>query len=277
MPLKIMMSTLYLVATPIGHLDDVTHRALKVLSSVTYIACEHPHHSQKLLKHYGITTPCIRYHQHNEQEKLTTIVADLKAGKSIALISDAGCPNFSDPGLLLVQEVQKAGLSVVPIPGPNAANTALISSGLPPHPHYFYGFLPAKTKERQDVLQDLSHLSATLVFYEAPHRLKASLKDCLAILGNREACLARELTKQYETIWRTSLQTLFDHADDHARGEMVVLIRGNDLKYNVEDETILQYLTRLKPHMPTKTAIDLTAQLLNLKKNHVYKLDRDHQ
>lgn len=218
--------TLYLVATPIGNLEDVTQRALRVLSEVDVVACEDTRRTRVLLDRYGIRTKTLSYHEHNERQRAEELCARLEAGESIAVVSDAGTPGISDPGFRLVRAAAARGLRVVPVPGPTALVSALIASGLPTDEFYFGGFLPARTHARRVRLAEVRGLSATLVFYEAPHRIAHLLADAREILGERRAAVARELTKLHEEIARGSLSELAERfaSGETARGEMVVVI-----------------------------------------------------
>jgi 16S rRNA (cytidine1402-2'-O)-methyltransferase len=222
-----MAGTLYLVATPIGNLEDITQRALRTLAEVDLIACEDTRHSQRLLLHFGIRTKLISYHEHNERERAVELGAMLQAGKNIALISDAGTPGISDPGFRLVNTAREVGARVVPIPGASAFVVALVASGLPTDQFFFGGFLPARAAQRRARFDSVSALPATLVFYEAPHRIANALRDACEILGDREAVVARELTKLHEEILRGRLSELiekFEATDASPRGEMVLII-----------------------------------------------------
>ena len=224
-----MPGTLYLVATPIGNLADITHRALQVLKDVDLIACEDTRHTNKLLNHYGITTKTISYHEHNEQQRAAHLIEKLKEGSDIAVVSDAGTPSISDPGFRLVRSAIENDITVVPVPGPSALISALIAAGLPTDEFFFAGFLPSRPNARRTRLSELVSVPGTLIFYEAPHRLAAALKDALAVLGEREAVVARELTKLHEEIRRGRLSELAAHYSNEqdARGEIVVLIDRN--------------------------------------------------
>lgn len=225
-----MPGTLYLVATPIGNLADITHRALQVLSAVDLIACEDTRHTHKLLSHYAITTKTISYHEHNEQQRATELIERLKQGSNIAVVSDAGTPSISDPGFRLVRAAIENEIAVVPVPGPSALITALIAAGLPTDEFFFAGFLPSRSSARRARLAELQSVPGTLIIYEAPHRLAATLRDAYEILGEREAVVARELTKLHEEIRRGRLSELsVDYADHQQdiRGEIVVLIDRN--------------------------------------------------
>jgi 16S rRNA (cytidine1402-2'-O)-methyltransferase len=224
-----MPGTLYLVATPIGNLADITHRALQILKDVDLIACEDTRHTHKLLNHYGITTKTISYHEHNEQQRAAELIALLKQGSDIAVVSDAGTPSISDPGFRLVRAAIESDLPVVPVPGPSALISALIAAGLPTDEFFFAGFLPSRANARRARLEQLRTVPGTLIFYEAPHRLAATLQDAVEILGERETVVARELTKLHEEIRRGRLSDLARNyaAEENARGEIVVLIDRN--------------------------------------------------
>ncbi|HEY0723280.1 MAG TPA: 16S rRNA (cytidine(1402)-2'-O)-methyltransferase [Pyrinomonadaceae bacterium] len=225
-----MPGTLYLVATPIGNLADITHRAVQILKDVDLIACEDTRHTNKLLNHYGIKTKTLSYHDHNEQQRATQLVEQLQQGNNIAVVSDAGTPSISDPGFRLVRAAIEKDITVVPVPGPSALISALIAAGLPTDEFFFAGFLPSRTNARRTRLSELQSVPGTLIFYEAPHRLAATLKDALEVLGEREAVVARELTKLHEEIRRGRLSELAaDYADQKSdiRGEIVVLIDRN--------------------------------------------------
>ena len=220
-----MPGTLYLVATPIGNLADITHRALDVLTNVAVIACEDTRHTRKLLQHYGISTKTVSYHEHNEQERARQLIQTLREGKDVAVVSDAGTPSISDPGYRLVRAAIDNDLAVVPVPGPSALISALIAAGLPTDEFFFGGFLPARSNARRTRLTDLRSVPGTLVFYEAPHRLADTLKDAYEILGEREAVVARELTKLHEEFKRGRLSGLAEHySNEEPRGEIVLLI-----------------------------------------------------
>jgi 16S rRNA (cytidine1402-2'-O)-methyltransferase len=218
--------TLYLVATPIGNLEDITARALRVLREVDLIACEDTRHTRTLLNHFSIPTKTLSYHEHNERERAAELAARLNAGASVALVSDAGTPGINDPGFRLVRACVEQDIRVVPIPGATAFVSALVASGLPTDEFYFAGFLPPRQHARRLRLADLRAVAATLVFYEAPHRIADTLADAREILGEREAAVARELTKLHEEIARGRLSELVARfSGEHAaRGEMVLVI-----------------------------------------------------
>jgi 16S rRNA (cytidine1402-2'-O)-methyltransferase len=221
-----MAGSLYIVATPIGNLEDITQRALRVLREVDLVACEDTRHTRKLLNHYGISTKTISYHEHNERERAAELQARLEDGANVAVVSDAGTPAVSDPGFRLVRLAAESGVRVVPIPGPTALISALVASGLPTDEFFFGGFLPARSNARRARLAELRSLNATIIFYEAPHRIAATLKDAREILGEREAVVARELTKLREEIARGRLSELAERysSSETARGEIVLVI-----------------------------------------------------
>ncbi|NLW06439.1 MAG: 16S rRNA (cytidine(1402)-2'-O)-methyltransferase [Clostridia bacterium] len=221
------MANLYLVATPIGNLEDITLRALKVLKEVDYIAAEDTRRTRELLAHYGLHTPLTSYHHHNRASKTPYLLSLLQEGKEIALVSDAGLPGISDPGEELVQQAIVAGIKVIPIPGANAALTALVASGLPTGRFAFEGFLPRSPGARRQKLQKLAGEERTLVFYEAPHRLLATLQDMVAIMGERQVVVGRELTKKFESFWRGTLAAAVDHFHaEPPRGEITLVVAG---------------------------------------------------
>ncbi len=218
---------LYLCATPIGNLEDVTLRVLRVLREVDLVAAEDTRRTRKLLSHYDIHTPLTSYHEHSGRRKEEQLLERLAGGQSIALVSDAGTPGISDPGEKLVRAALDRGIPVVPLPGPSALLAALVVSGLPAARFAFEGFLPAKGKERQQLLEHLARESRTIVLFEAPHRLRKTLDDLRAHLGNRRACAARELTKKHEEVLRGTLDWLAEHfASRTPQGEFVLVIEG---------------------------------------------------
>jgi 16S rRNA (cytidine1402-2'-O)-methyltransferase len=221
------MGTLYLVATPIGNLEDISARALRILREVALIAAEDTRHSRKLLSRYDIEAHVIAYHEHNKLARLDAILLPLANGDDVALVSDAGTPAISDPGYELVQAVIGAGFPVVPVPGPCAAIAGLVGSGLPTDRFFYLGFPPRRSGERQAWLDEVGAIAATLVLYESPHRLVDTLEDALAVLGNRPAAVARELTKLHEQFVRGTLRDLLEHfGAGEVRGEVVLLIGG---------------------------------------------------
>src|ERR1700730_5193326 len=227
-----MAGTLYLVSTPIGNLEDITHRAVRLLGEVELIACEDTRHTRKLLNHYGITTRTISYHEHNERERAAELLRLVESDSDGAIVSDAGTPGISDPGFRLARLAIESGVRVVPVPGATALITALVASGLPTDEFFFGGFLPARSGARRARLIELRLFPATLIFYEGPHRIAATLKDAYEILGEREAVVARELTKMHEEVVRGRLSELVERfsSPENARGEMVLIIDRTEIK-----------------------------------------------
>ena len=222
-----MSGTLYVVATPIGNLEDLTFRAKRVLEQADVIACEDTRHARILLTHYGIARPLVSYHEHNERERAATLVGRLRAGEDVALISDAGTPAVSDPGFPLIREAIASGCTVVVVPGPNAALAALTVAGLPTDRFVFLGFLPRRSGERRRALEALRTVPWTLVIYEAPHRLTPVLRDLRAALGDRRLALARELTKRFEEVFRGTISEALTHfATQRPRGEFTLVVEG---------------------------------------------------
>jgi len=223
------MGNLYLVATPVGNLEDVTLRALRILKEVDLIACEDTRHTARLLTRYGIGTPRESYHKFNEESRARRFLQMLREGKNIALVSDSGTPLLSDPGYELVSSCRREGIQVIPVPGPSAAIAALVGSGLPTDSFFFAGFLPARGAPRRRRLEELSCIPATLILFEAPHRLLASLEDMSAILGTRQATVARELTKIHEEFLRGTLAELLDllRSRPKIQGEITLVVERN--------------------------------------------------
>lgn len=218
---------LYLVATPIGNLEDITLRALRILKEVDLIACEDTRRTRKLLTHYGIGKRLTSYYDYNKEKKAPWLVKNLLEGRSLALVSDAGTPGISDPAFYLVRLAIREGIEITPIPGPNAALSALISSGLPTDRFAFEGFLPSKPGPRRRKLEDLESERRTLIFYESPHRLLATLQDMAAVFGERRVALAKELTKRFERITRGTLNQLIHQlSQEKIKGEWVILVEG---------------------------------------------------
>lgn len=266
---------LYVVATPIGNLLDITRRALEILQSVSLIAAEDTRHSRKLLTHYGIGTPMLALHEHNERRATTGLLRRLESGADIALIADAGTPLISDPGFHLVRCVRAAGLRVSPVPGASALTAALSVAGLPTDRFIFEGFLPAKRAARRQRLRELQTATATLVFYESSHRIRSSLDDMQALFGPaREATLARELTKTFETIRQASLAEL--HAwvtaeRDQQKGEFVVLVHGAGHAAAAIDAATARMLEVLTAELPLRQAVSLAARISGMGRNHLYE------
>ena len=273
-----MHGTLYVVATPIGNLADITHRAVQVLSDVDLIACEDTRHTHKLLQHYGIKTKTVSYHEHNEQKRSSELIDLLKQGSDVAVVSDAGTPAISDPGFRLVHAAIEQNVPVIPIPGPSALVTALAASGLPTDEFFFGGFLPARSGARQSRLSELRSVPGTLVFYEAPHRLAAALRDAYEILGEREAVVARELTKLHEELRRGRLSELAGHydADEHPRGEIVLLIDRNAIEVESKGipalETVGALVERLElDGIDHRAALKKAARELGISRAEAYR------
>jgi 16S rRNA (cytidine1402-2'-O)-methyltransferase len=280
---SIEAGVLYIVATPIGNLGDISPRAVEVLRQVDRIAAEDTRHSAGLLRHFSITTPLFSLHEHNEREKSAALIERLSGGESIALISDAGTPLISDPGYILVRDAQQAGLRVVPIPGPSALITALSASGLPTDRFCFEGFLPAKSGPRRKLLEALRDEPRTLMFYESPHRILDCLADMSAAFGEeREAVLARELTKTFETIRHATLGELCEWVAEDAnqqKGEFVLLLHGATVVEEDEEREGKRIAEVLAEELPLKQAAALAARLSGGRKNSLYQhlLDKKGQ
>ena len=277
--MSILKGALYIVATPIGNLADMTARAIEVLRAASIIATEDTRHSAVLLRHFGISTHCLAYHEHNERQQTEKLIERLRQGAAVALISDAGTPLLSDPGYHLVRAAHAAGIRVIPVPGASAALAALSVSGLPTDRFVFEGFLPAKSTARRERLQALRLEARTLVFYEAPHRLLATLEDMVETLGaHREAVLARELTKVYETVRKDSLERLWRWVEgdpDQQKGECVIVVQGDDSsadtvdsKAELEAQRILRVLLE---ELPLKQAVGLAVKITGEKRNRLYQ------
>lgn len=273
-----MVSTLYIVPTPIGNLDDITLRALQILKQVDLIAAEDTRRTGLLLQHFAIDTRMMSLHDHNEQQKTDQLIPQLKQGLSIALVSDAGTPLINDPGYHLVKYCRQAGIRVVPLPGPCAAITALSAAGIASNRFCYEGFLPAKRKSRQEVLQELMDESRTLIFYESPHRLLDTLADMVTIWGaERYVILARELTKTWESIHGLPVGELLDWVkvdENRYRGEMVLVVEGyrapKEANAAISSE-VKKTLALLQQSLPLKKAAAITAEIYGLKKNALYK------
>ena len=274
--MSIVAGALYVGATPIGNLGDMPPRAVAVLRGVAVIAAEDTRHSAPLLRHFDIATPMSALHEHNERQQTEKLVARLRAGEAIALISDAGTPLLSDPGYHLVRAAHRAGLRVIPLPGACAAIAALSASGLPTDRFSFEGFLSAKAAARRARLSELRADTRTLIFYEAPHRIAAALDDMAEIFGaGREAVLARELTKLYETVHAAPLAELAEwvRADaDQQKGEIVVLVRGAEPRPSEAlSEEVQRVLRLLLAALPLKQAVALAAEITGEKRNRLYE------
>ncbi len=270
-----MAGELYVVATPIGNLGDMVPRAVDVLHAADLIAAEDTRHSGRLLKHLGIDTPMVPYHDHGEEHQSERILKALGQGQTVALISDAGTPLISDPGYRLVRKARQQGVKVIPIPGPCALIAALCASGLPSDRFSFEGFLPAKSGARQKKLSALAGDPRTLVFYESPHRVLETLSDMVAELGaDREAVLARELTKAFETFLAGSLEELCQIVGEDAnqqRGEIVILVSGAP-EVDVSESEQRRILALLMEELPLKQAAALAAKITGGQKNALYQL-----
>lgn len=269
--------TLYVVATPIGNLEDMTLRAIQVLKDVDRIAAEDTRHAAPLLKHFSINKPSLSMHEFNERDRLKIVIEQLEQGESIALISDAGTPLISDPGFHLVREAKARGLSVVPVPGPCAAIAALSVSGLPTDRFTFEGFLPPKDQMRRNRLSELRHETRTLIFYEAPHRLLAALQSMAEVFGQeRKAVVARELTKIYESVIARELKELIHHYESHTgeqRGEIVILVEGLKEEKRESREVIPEnVLDILLEELPLKQAASLASKITGERKNVLYEM-----
>jgi len=269
-----MKGILYLVATPIGNLQDMTFRAIETLKSVNLIACEDTRHTRKLLNHYQISNKVISYHAHNEAERAEELAKLLIEGQNIAVVSDAGTPAICDPSFRLVQKAHEIGAKVISIPGAVAFVNALIVSGLSTDSIFFGGFLPSKTGERQKRLEEVKNIPATLCFYETPHRIAKSLIDCLNVLGNREVAVVRELTKLHEELIRSDLADLVEKKLE-LKGEIVLLIdsktvQGSDFKVH-SLEMIYERFAELSKEFDRKIALKKTAKEFGLSKSEAYR------
>lgn len=265
--------TLYLVPTPIGNLDEMTPRAIEVLKSVDVIACEDTRNSGLLLQRFGIKNRLVAYENFNEVSSCKGLIKLLEEGKDIALISDAGYPLINDPGQRIVTEATKMGFNVVPLSGCNAMLNALVASGLIVQPFIFIGFLPAHKNDRIRKLREYEHYPMTMVFYEAPHRLSKCLEDCQEVLGNRQCCLARELTKLHEEFIRGTISEIREIADT-LKGEMVLVIEGKPEEVlHLDNDYILNMVNeRIAEGMSTSEAAKAVAHQTGMSKNEVYQL-----
>ncbi|ROR13519.1 16S rRNA (cytidine(1402)-2'-O)-methyltransferase [Erwinia sp. JUb26] len=277
----ISASTLYIVPTPIGNLGDITQRALTVLASVDLIAAEDTRHTGLLLQHFAINARLFALHDHNEQQKAESLLAKLREGQSIALVSDAGTPLINDPGYHLVRLCREAGIRVVPLPGACAAVTALSAAGLPSDRFCYEGFLPAKSKGRCDTLRDLEQEPRTLIFYESTHRLIDSLQDMVTVLGpDRYVVLAREITKTWESIQGAPVGELLAWVledENRRKGEMVLIVEGYHAQEDALPPEALRTLALLQAELPLKKAAALTAEIHGVKKNALYKYALEQQ
>ena len=270
-----MSAQLFVVATPIGHLDDMTFRAIDILKSVSIVAAEDTRQSAQLFKHYNISTQLTACHDHNESNKIEQLVQKLLAGDDIALISDAGTPLISDPGFKLVRAAQEHGIKVVPVPGACAAIAALSAVGLPSDRFSFEGFLPSKASQRISQLEKLKNETQTLIFYEAPHRILECVKNMAEVFGeDRPVGFAREITKTFETIKKMTLKDLVSFIEnDHnqEKGEIVLVVGGAPEKTDLEQEKLDELLKRLLQDLSVKAASQLAADLIGVKKKVAYQ------
>ena len=271
-----MPGTLYLVATPIGNLQDMSFRAIDTLSAVDVIACEDTRHTRKLLNHFEINNKLISYHEHNEAERASELTEMLGQGKSVAVVSDAGTPAICDPSFRIVKMANEIGVKVVPIPGPVAFVNAVIASGLPTDSIFFGGFLPSKSGERQRRLEEVMKIPATLVFYETPHRIAKSLTDCLDILGDRKAAVARELTKIHEEIVRGNLSSLAEKFRvGEVKGEIVLMIERTSTE-TVSDggsRSVAERFQELEAEgLDRKAALKQSAKEFSLNRSEAYRI-----
>jgi 16S rRNA (cytidine1402-2'-O)-methyltransferase len=264
---------LYVVATPIGNMGDISARAREILAAVSVVAAEDTRHSGQLLRGLGLDRPLLSLHEHNERARAAELVERLRAGESVALVSDAGTPLVSDPGYHLLRAALAAGIAVSPVPGPCAAIAALSAAGLPSERFCFEGFLPARAGARRKRLSELAAESRTLVIYEAPHRIAASLADIAAACGGaRRACIARELTKKFETFYRGSLDELAARAkndEDLRRGEAVIIVEGAQAE-PVNKGRLDEMLAVLLRFLPPSAAAEAAAELAGVRKNEAY-------
>ena len=270
-----MSAQLFVVATPIGHLDDMTFRAIDILKSVSVVAAEDTRQSAQLFKHYNISTPLTACHDHNESNKIDQLIQRMLNGESIALISDAGTPLISDPGFKLVRAAQERGIRVIPVPGACAAIAALSAVGLPSDRFSFEGFLPSKASQRISQLEKLKDETQTLIFYEAPHRILASIKNMAEVFGeDRPVGFAREITKTFETIKKMTLKelvTFIENDHNQEKGEIVVVVGGASAEKDVEQDKLDELLKRLLQDLSVKAASQLAADLTGIKKKVAYQ------
>jgi 16S rRNA (cytidine1402-2'-O)-methyltransferase len=269
-----MSGSLYIVPTPIGNLEDITFRAVRVLKEVDLIAAEDTRHTQVLLNHYDIRTSVTSYHEHNERGKARELVELLRQGRSIALLSDAGTPMISDPGYRLVVEAIRAGVQVIPLPGPSAVTAALSAAGLPTDRFGFEGFLPAKKSERRSTLEALKKDTKTLIFYEAPHRLKETLADMAEIFGDREVAIGREISKVHEEFLRGALREILATVEQQTvRGEITLVVQGATSGAPVSEEGVISEIRQLAENgMRVKEISELVGAHHGISKREVYRL-----
>ncbi|WP_298941898.1 16S rRNA (cytidine(1402)-2'-O)-methyltransferase [uncultured Psychromonas sp.] len=266
---------LYIVATPLGNIGDITYRAVEILKNVDLIAAEDTRHSGKLLSYYQISKPTFPLHDHNERQRGSVLIEKIKAGQSVALISDAGTPLISDPGYHLVNECREAGVDVVPVPGACAAITALSAAGLPSDRFSFEGFLPVKEKAKTEKLTALAEETQTMIFYESPRRMQDTVKHIINIMGaERKLVVARELTKLFESFYvlpAGEMLAWLQQDTNHCRGEFVLMVAGASKNEDALSVEAIKTLTLLKKELPLKKAAAITAEIHHLKKNDLYK------
>lgn len=264
-------ASLYLIPTPIGNLDDITVRALKVLEAVDFVLCEDTRETGKLLSKYNIKKKLVSCHEFNEEKIKENVVEELKNGKNIGLVTDQGTPIISDPGYIIAREVINSGLNVISLPGATAFVPALTSSGISPSPFVFYGFLNSKSSKQKKELQSLKNLKYTMIFYEAPHRLKDTLTNMLEVFGNRNISINREISKIHEEICRGRISELIDLVDN-MKGEFVIIVEGNTEVVDYSHLTVFEHIKLyLDDGMSEKDAIKLVAKERNVAKSVIYK------
>ncbi|MDX2434350.1 MAG: 16S rRNA (cytidine(1402)-2'-O)-methyltransferase [Desulfobacterales bacterium] len=267
--------TLYVVATPIGNLEDITLRALRTLKEVDLIAAEDTRHTRKLLTHFGISTPLLSYYKEKEQERTAVIINKLQEGQNVALVSDAGTPGISDPGSILVQNAVAENIRVEPIPGPSSLTAALSVAGIHDNTFVFIGFAPSRKKQRQDLLLSLSQEKKHMVFFEAPHRLQSFLQDCFTILGDRKLLWCRELTKMHEELTRDNIGSILSSLEDKkTKGESVLIISGAEDEPEISETKIKELLMAYEKSgkLSLKDAVQMITKEHNLSRSVVYRL-----
>jgi len=267
--------TLYVVATPIGNLEDITLRALRTLKEVDLIAAEDTRHTRKLLTHFGISTPLLSYYKEKEQERTAVIINKLQEGQNVALVSDAGTPGISDPGSILVQNAVAENIRIEPIPGPSSLTAALSVAGIHDNTFVFIGFGPSRKKQRQDLLLSLSQEKKHMVFFEAPHRLQSFLQDCFTILGDRKLLWCRELTKMHEELTRDNIGSILSSLEDKkTKGESVLIISGAEDEPEISETKIKELLMAYEKSgkLSLKDAVQMITKAHNLSRSVVYRL-----
>lgn len=266
---------LYIIATPIGNIKELTSRAIEIIKEMDFIACEDTRVSGKLLSLFQIKKPLISCHEHNEKEASEKIISLLKEGKQIAFMSDAGYPSVSDPGQKLINEALKNNIKVSIISGPSAFTNALVGSGLDSKHFYFHGFLEPRSSARKEELRNLYNRKETLIFYESPHRILQTLQDLFEVFGSRKACIARELTKIHEEYIRGNLDEFVSLKEEELLGEMVIIVEGNkdEISINLDDDEIKKIVSNyVAMGLSTKDAIKKASELLKINKNRIYKI-----